>query len=739
MSLAGLVFGWRVLIFVLPATLLQAQTGCFQEQYMMDESFVEGFSFANVSDIAVNIEQHQVFVLQRSYPAVTVWNTDGMFLFAWSTKDIGYPHSIKLNGSDPEGATVWVTDMGDHCVKEFTYYGQYINSIGECGRFTNGSGLNPPQFGKVTDIAFNSKGYYYVTDGDIGGINNRVLVFDDRICLVDVWNKGNKAGSAPLQFNLPHSVIIDRCDRVWIVDTQNYRIQVINSNGTFIGQWNCFGKSLIYGIDFRYGEKSNFVILTTITNDGNQEILFIPFNQNCVQLYNIGSCTIKRRLTPKHNSQRRAKMGQLVSIPMLHSVAFDSDENALYFAELPGPIPPMKFHLLPAPPASNISSCAGMTKPPPWQIQWSATALFTPFDASDLQTGKVEYNAKLRAMYFALHSPNSIIEYLNVENSTFILQNTSCLGPYKFNWVTPPREWLSSHKCECKGSLNISGVQVKAWRCPMYGVVHWYWFHEGDNNTWRMLFDNKTNPNHLPVLGDFAMVHFSDYGVGTETLEAAYSLCTKGISSHSVQLGTQPLLKGFSYTRCSEMKHLPSWPQDFYMTVTMLPVLPGLENPLPTSVVYDWQRQSQRTIMCKHSQSYNAYLIVNNTYILNRELGNGTIQCLSDLKFGPVSPNWMAKDNCKCMGTVTDNLDLSPWHFTAMVTCPLIGDRVFWAWFTNNTGYTPLLFVETLTPPEEGTGLALADYHNFYSKDILIDLHEFSVPSQCLHSKNNRH
>ena len=129
MSLAGLVL-WRVLIFVLPATLLQAQTGCFQEQYMMDESFAEGFSFANVSDIAVNVEQHQVFVLQRSYPAVTVWNTDGIFLFAWSTKDIGYPHSIKLNGSDPKGATVWVTDMDDHCVKEFTYYGQYINSLG---------------------------------------------------------------------------------------------------------------------------------------------------------------------------------------------------------------------------------------------------------------------------------------------------------------------------------------------------------------------------------------------------------------------------------------------------------------------------------------------------------------------------------------------------------------------------------------------------------------------------------
>ena len=112
---------WLVLVFVLPATLLQAQTGCFQEQYIMDESFAEGFSFANVSDIAVNVQQHQVFVLQRSYPSVMVWDTDGIFLFAWSTKDIRYPHSIKLNGSDPEVATVWVTDMYDHCVKEFTY------------------------------------------------------------------------------------------------------------------------------------------------------------------------------------------------------------------------------------------------------------------------------------------------------------------------------------------------------------------------------------------------------------------------------------------------------------------------------------------------------------------------------------------------------------------------------------------------------------------------------------------
>lgn len=730
------------LAFVLPL-ILQADTGCFEEQYVADKTFANNVSFANVTDVAVDTVRKLVFVLQRSHPPVSVWSTNGTFYFAWNSQLIGYPHFITLRVAE---STVWVTDMagdlaaGDsygHCVKEFTYSGKFIRSIGECGKSTNGSNLNPPQFDKVTDIAFSSNGYCYITDGDVAGLNNRVLVFDTNFKLVDVWNKDNKPGSGPLQFNLPHRIIIDDCDRVWIVDTLNHRLQIVSENGTFLGQWSCFGTALIYGMDIDHGGS---IILTTVTNYGGSEILFLPFNTDCTHKNNFGPCTIKRRLVLKQNSTTGH---QVQSSKMLHSVAYDSITRSLYVSELPGSTPPKKFHIVPKPPANNANKCSGDGLPS-WQAQWSATALLTPFHSSDLKTAKLEYSATLEAMYIALQGSDGVTdEYLNVGNKTYILLNTSttvnCLGPYNFGWVTPQKAWLDSQICKCEGLLNVAGVLTRAWRCVTDQYSDWLWLKEGSNNTHRMFINNQSNPHHLPVLGNFTLVHFDSYGHDITRLIKAQENCMNITKVNSIKHDKSsstdldlPAVKGFSYNKCSEMTHLPNWPEHFYTTVTMIPVLRNSGSPLPTAVVYDWQEQSQRTTMCEADSTYNAYLIHNNTYIVEESLKNGTVRCLSHFNFGPPVPNWMTTDKCKCMGTITDNPAISPWHFTAILVCPLEENRVFWAWFTTDTGYSPLLFAETLSPPEEGTGLALADYHEFYSNDILIEMQDFEVPSKCM-------
>lgn len=744
MQVEKIVGSLFVLVIVTATKSSPAANTCFQRQYALDTNFAKNIPFENVSDIAINQKEQHILVLQRSHPPVSVWSTNGTLLFTWDTQEIGYPHSLTINATTTAETTVWITDMAGelaagkvygHCIKQFTYTGTFIQSIGTCGFSTNGSDLDPLQFDKVTDLALNSRGYVYVTDGDIGGVNNRVLVFDPNHNLVDVWNKDNKPGSEPLQFNLPHSVDIDWCDRVWITDTQNHRIQIISSNGTFLEEWNCFENSLVYGIDVC--SDSGFVVITAKSIDGESEIIFLPIQVNdCSQLANFGTCTIHRRLVV---NQQNVWLGQgmLSASSMLHSVAVDSVTGNLYLAMLPGALPPLKFSPVPLPPRSNSSSCSGALSPNPWPRIWNATILLTPFFAEDLHTAQVEYDDDLQAMYIILYGPNSEVkEYLNIGDSTYIITRNftrvTCSGPHDYGWTTPARDWLAPHKCECKGGLNISGIETVAWTCPMHKLRDWYWLHSSNGSVWRMLFNNQSNPTSLPVIGEYTMVHFSAYGDKVTQLETVHRICTGNFKqpSNSSSTAANPV-KGFMYAGCSTISSFPNWPEFFHMTATMIPVVLNNATPLPTQVVYDWERESQHTIMCEASQTYNAYLIHNSTYILNRNLETEAVQCLSHLPFGPPKPNWMTLDNCKCKGTITDNPSLTPWNNTIIAVCPVAENRVFWTWFTDDVGFSPILFFETLTPADEGTGLALADYHAIHKGSVLTDMQDFEVPSKC--------
>lgn len=729
-----------LVIAVFATTILQSsQHACFQRQYALDD-FILDKTFKDVTDIAINHKEQHVVVLQRSYPPVTIWSTDGKLLFKWDTQEIGYPHSLTLNATsgNSDETTVWITDMAGklaagkaygHCIKQFTYTGRFIQSIGNCSSHTNGSGLRPVQFDRVTDLALNSKGYIYVTDGDIGGVNNRVLVFDPNFKLVDVWNKWNQPGSGPLQFNLPHSIHIDWCDRVWITDAKNHRIQIISSDGTFLSEWKCFNNSLIYGIDINHSFDSAFVVVTAKRADGQSEIIFLPIELNdCSQLARIGVCTVQRRLVIKKSSQNPSTM--------LHSVALDNRSGDLYLSMLPGNFPPIKYSPIPLPPKNELNACPDTLRPVDlWPATWSANVLLTPYHVDDLHTARVEYNGDLQAMHIFLYGPDGKVEeYLNVGNATYIITRNStivtCSGPDDYGWLTPARDWLAPYKCECKGALNISGIETVAWTCPVYGQREWYWLHSSNGSIWRMMLNNPRTPNSLPVIGKYTMAHFIYETSDPLLLKNVYTMCTgkpRRRYNPTIPIKAQPV-KGFSYAGCTTF---PNWPEFFHSTVTMIPVSIDSATPLPTQVIYDWEKESQRTIMCEGKQTYNAYMIHNSTYIMNKNLESETLECLSHFSFGPPKPNWMTGDSCICKGSIHDNLALAPWNNTVIAVCPVTDTRVFWTWFTKDNGFSPLLFFETLTPANEGTGLALADYHTIHNGDILIDLKELEVPPKC--------
>lgn len=715
---------------------LATSDSCFQKEYSLDlNAFITdgAVAFKDVTDIAFNHHMRHVIVLQRSFPPVTIWDmASGELLLKWDTKDLGYPHSLTLDTTPSSEPTLWITDMAGrlaagrkygHCIKQFTYNGKFIRSIGKCGSDTNGSDLNPVQFDRVTDLALDSRGYMYVTDGDIGGANNRVLVFNPDSKLIDVWNKENKPGSNPLQFDLPHSVHIDWCDRVWITDTNNHRVQVINNNGTFLNEWSCFNDSLIYGIDIAHETDSSFVVLTAKNRQGESEILILHLEVNdCSKLASFGSCTVQRRLVKKDVSTKGA---------MLHSVAFDSMTGDFYASLLPGTSPPLKYVPVSLPPKNDLSVCpAEAIRPKPWAPVWRAAVLLTPYSRDDIHTAQVVYSSNLQAMHVTVYGPDDVREYLNIGNKTFVINRnltvSTCSEEQGYKWRTPTRDWLSPRRCECKGALNVSGIDTVAWTCLVDNQREWYWVHRGNASIWRVFLNS---PNSFPVIGEYAMSHFSYETYSDLMLKEVVAFCTqKPHQSRRLIPNRAHPVKGFSYTGCPP---LPAWPDTFHSTVTMVPVSLDDATPMPTQVVYDWEEQTQRTTMCTATNTYNAYMTRNNTYLINQKLATGEFECLSHLDFGPPKPKWMALDGCECKGTIHDNFSLTPFKSTVIAVCPVTKDRVFWTWFTAEGGFSPLLFFETLTPAAEGTGLALADYHTIHKGSILLDLKELEVPCKC--------
>ena len=85
-------------------------------------------------------------------------------------------------------------------------------------------------FDEVTDVAFDPDGNIYFSDG----YNNaRVAKFDADGNWVSSWGE---RGDGPGEFRVPHGIAADDQGRLYVADRSNNRIQVFESDGTFVRQ-----------------------------------------------------------------------------------------------------------------------------------------------------------------------------------------------------------------------------------------------------------------------------------------------------------------------------------------------------------------------------------------------------------------------------------------------------------------------------------------------------------------------
>ena len=113
-----------------------------------------------------------------------------------------------------------VAEYSGHCISIFSPSGEKIRTFGSRGSAWG-------QFKYPRDVAVDGDGNILVVDGD----NHRIQKFSpDGKFITAVGQKGNKQ----LEFSSPSSVAINHRNRkVYICDTNNYRIQVLNTDLTF--------------------------------------------------------------------------------------------------------------------------------------------------------------------------------------------------------------------------------------------------------------------------------------------------------------------------------------------------------------------------------------------------------------------------------------------------------------------------------------------------------------------------
>ena len=239
----------------------------FQVDPYWPKPLPEGWLLGNVVGVATDSVDN-VWIIHRpgsqagagETPTVIAFDPEGNVVQSWGGPGDGYDWGTQTHGIyvDYED-NVWVgfggglpydptspTTTDNALVLKFTPDGEFLLQIGDFGRGTEGSS-STEFLGQPTDIFVDSRtDEVYITDGYT---NRRVIVFDANTGEHKrLWGgygnapddgpmpRFSRDGEPPTQFSTPHCVAGAADGLVYICDRGNQRIQVFNTDGTFVAE-----------------------------------------------------------------------------------------------------------------------------------------------------------------------------------------------------------------------------------------------------------------------------------------------------------------------------------------------------------------------------------------------------------------------------------------------------------------------------------------------------------------------
>ena len=226
-----------------------------------------GEEFGVVSSVATD-SQDNLYVFQRKDPVMMVFDRDGNFLKSWGNGAVESPHGLTITND-----LIYITDREGSVAVTFDLDGRPVQILGQRG-FYSDTGCDTPgelvprvagPFNFPTEMAPGPSGDIYVSDGYR---NSRIHRFSADGQLKNSW--GTPGNTEPGQFQLPHSIMVDADEKVYVCDRANKRIQIFTAEGEFINMWTGMG-----GPNNMVQDKNGLFYIAEQAYDNNPDCLTI--------------------------------------------------------------------------------------------------------------------------------------------------------------------------------------------------------------------------------------------------------------------------------------------------------------------------------------------------------------------------------------------------------------------------------------------------------------------------------
>ena len=196
----------------------------------------EGMTWAGIPAIMTD-NQNRIWVSNRTYPAMLIFDTDGNFIRAWDSPDLFSetgpalfrnrergPYNLHYFRFDDAG-NVWIANTNRHIIQKCDMDGNVLMTIGT----PDEAGEDETHMSRPTDMTITPAGVF-VSDG-YG--NRRVVHFSADGKFINTWGK---EGTEPEDFIDPHA-ICHIGDKLYVVDRGNIRVKVYDFEGNLLDIW----------------------------------------------------------------------------------------------------------------------------------------------------------------------------------------------------------------------------------------------------------------------------------------------------------------------------------------------------------------------------------------------------------------------------------------------------------------------------------------------------------------------